>query len=72
MFASKSKIKPLLTLVKHSHMPTAFKTKVIDLIKMGCVTKLKNDIEEKIPPKGVTYAMPATPSFRLLHFRLKT
>ena len=53
-------------------MPTAFKTKVIDLIKMGCVTKLKNDIEEKIPPKGVTYAMPATPSFRLLHFRLKT
>ena len=55
VFATKSKVKSLLILVKHSQMPTAFKTKVIDLFKMGCMTKLKNDIEESIPAKEITY-----------------
>ena len=55
VFATKSKAKVLLTLVKNSQMPTAFKTRVLDLIKMGSMTKLKNDIEEAIPPKETTY-----------------
>ena len=55
VFVTKSKIKPLLTLVRHSNMPTAFKTRVIDLINMGGMTKLKNSIEEWIPSKELTY-----------------
>ena len=54
-FTLKSEERPLLLLVKNSVMPTAFKTRVIDLVKMGCITNTLNTIKEKIPPKEMTY-----------------
>ena len=55
IFAVKSKEKSILLLVKNSAMPTAFKTRVFDLHKMGRMTRIKNFFLEKIPPEEMTY-----------------
>merc|ERR1719264_37301 len=55
IFTLKSEEKSLLLLVKNSAMPTAFKRRVIDLLKMGAITKTKNFISEKIPQKEMAY-----------------
>lgn len=56
----------ILTLVKNSTMPTAFKTRVIDLIKMGCMTKIKNYIDEVIPATKKVYVETAFEIFKVL------
>ena len=54
-FELKSKERSILLVVKNSVMLTEFKTRVIDLIKMGCITKTLNYHREKIPPKDIAY-----------------
>ena len=55
IFSLKSEEKAILLLMKNSDMPTAFKTRVIDLLKIGTITKTKNYLSEKIPPKEMAY-----------------
>ena len=55
IFSLKSEEKAILLLMKNSDMPTAFKTRVIDLLKIGTITKTKNYLNEKIPPKEMAY-----------------
>ena len=55
VFALKSEETTLLILVKSSSMPTAFKTRVIDLLKMGIMTRIQNYVFEKIPHTGKVY-----------------
>ena len=47
--------KAILSLVKDSKMPTAFKTRVIDLVKMGSTTKKNSYFDDVIPAKQKTY-----------------
>ena len=54
VFTTDSQLKELLAFVKASKMPTSFKTRVIDLVKMGCTTKTKAMIEENLPSKVKT------------------
>ena len=55
VFTLRSEEKSILLLVKNSVMPTGFKTRVIALLKMGCMTKTLNYLREKIPPKEMAY-----------------
>ena len=50
MFAQEEKSK-MLALVKASNMPTACKKKILDLVNMGCITKIKESIDQTITSK---------------------